>query len=370
MKNEHNIDQLFKAGLGDPEIPFNEKDWENMVKKLDAPEKKRVLPIFWFAGASVAAAVLLFLFSGLFKQEPVRKDKDVVKSNIENSYTKTKEQPQKTPEQNKPQHKPLLANTIEPIETNFKHNLVKQASQTTTTIVKNLPSEFFSTHLTLSEFQKDSARFIPMKIHEEIFKVKRIEYATIKRRAPFTFSIMAAPDISSTGSNLSSKVSSNFGLLVSYPLTKKISISSGLIYAKKVYNSAGVAAIGNGYMDNSWEVNADCKVLDIPLNVNYQVFKKQRYSISVNTGLSSYLMLNERYELQSGPEHTLSNVEFRNRNQHIFGVANLSVGIERKINSSLSIGLQPFVKLPLTGIGNYDVRLNSTGVLLSLNFGR
>ena len=28
MKEEKDIDQLFKDGLGNPEIPYNEPDWE------------------------------------------------------------------------------------------------------------------------------------------------------------------------------------------------------------------------------------------------------------------------------------------------------------------------------------------------------
>ncbi|MNR56356.1 hypothetical protein D3C85_1769110 [compost metagenome] len=74
--------------------------------------------------------------------------------------------------------------------------------------------------------------------------------------------------------------------------------------------------------------------------------------------------------MKSGPDRRISRVEVSNKNQHILGVANLSVSVERKLNSSMSIGLQPFVKLPLTGIGNYDVKLNSTGVSVFLNFGK
>jgi hypothetical protein len=81
-------------------------------------------------------------------------------------------------------------------------------------------------------------------------------------------------------------------------------------------------------------------------------------------------MLNERYDLTSGPERSASRVEVSNQNQHLFGLANLSVSVERKINSSLSIGVQPFVKLPLTGIGNYDIRLNSTGVSVFMSFSK
>lgn len=365
MKNKHSIDELFKARLEHPDIPFHEKDWEDMVKKLDAEKKKRVVPIWWLAAAGVAATLLILLLTVLFEQQPAIKNS--VKLNASNSG--------RTPVQKKADVQgpvePLLNRSTENrlrSQGNVLHNKPKeQPIQMALTITRLLP-KVLSSSLTLTQDQGDSARFIPIEIYEAPLAAKTILYAKIKRR-PLFFSIMAAPDISTTGANLSSKVSTNFGLLVTYPVANKISISTGLIYARKLYNSGAVAGIGNGYRNNSLEMNADCSVLDIPLNMNYQVFKKQRLSVSINTGLSSYLMLNERYQLKNRLDGPISTVEVRNKNQHPFSVANLSVSLERKINSSLSIGLEPFIKLPLTGLGDYDARLKSTGVAVSLSFG-
>lgn len=370
MKDEHNIDQLFKAGLGDPEIPFNEMDWEKMSKKLDAYEKKRILPLWWFVGAGVAATVLIFLFTILLEEEPV--GKKTLNAKIQSSGKKAIEKQYRI-------DAPVKDGAIAPAEhankdtgaadsQNQRIRPVKQEMHLAS-VSSTLPANVLAANFPLSSDPGDTAQFIPMKAYEARPVAKLSRLLTTKRPG-LSFSIMAAPDISATGADLSSKVSTNVGLLLTYPLSKKISVSTGLIYAKKLYNSAGIAAADNGYGNQAWEVNADCKVLDIPLNVNYQVFKKRKLAISVNTGLSSYLMLNERYDLRTGPDRIASRVEVSNKNQHILGVANLSVSVERKINSSLSIGLQPFVKLPLTGIGNYDVRLNSTGVSVLLNFSK
>ncbi|NQX40903.1 hypothetical protein SAMN05421820_104308 [Pedobacter steynii] len=379
MKDEHNIDQLFKAGLGDPEIPFNEMDWEKMSKKLDAHEKRRMLPVWWFVGAGIAATVLIFLFTILLEEEPV--NKKLLKAKTQNPNKETVEKRVHTEEPVDKSSIALAAHSNKEVHRNKSINGLESgnqigepgASKIQLVSTNPLPANVLASDFQLSGPKGDTAQFIPMKAAEAYVGVhtgaKVPVYANVKRSG-LTFSIMAAPDISGTGANLSSKVSTNIGLLVTYPLSRKISVSTGVIYAKKLYNSAGPAAINNGYGNQSWEVNADCRVLDIPLNVNYQVFKKRKLSISVNTGLSSYLMLNERYDLTSGPDRSASRVEVSNQNQHLFGVANLSVSVERKINSSLSIGVQPFVKLPLTGIGNYDIRLNSTGVSVFMSFSK
>ena len=380
MKDEHNIDQLFKAGLGDPEIPFNEMDWEKMSKKLDAHEKRRILPLWWFVGAGVAATVLIFLFAILSEEEPV--NKKILTTKTLNPHKQAVEKRVQTEAPAKKKSSlALLERSYKEERSHINVSVLKSgnqigepdASKIQLVSTNPLPANVLASNFQLSGPKGDTAQFIAMK-QSEVYAgaqagPKVPVYANVKRSG-LTFSIMAAPDISGTGANLSSKVSTNIGLLVSYPLSRKISVSTGVIYAKKLYNSAGPAAINNGYGNQSWEVNADCKVLDIPLNVNYQVFKKRKIAISVNTGLSSYLMLNERYDLTSGPERNRSRVEVSNQNQHLLGVANLSVSVERKINSSLSIGVQPFVKLPLTGIGNYDVRLNSTGVSVFMSFSK
>jgi hypothetical protein len=376
MKDEHNIDQLFKAGLGDPEIPFNEMDWEKMSKKLDAHEKRRILPLWWFVGAGIAATVLIFLFTILLEEEPV--NKKMLTTKTLNPHKETVENRVQIEEPVKKKNSIVLsehsnkeAHSHKNVSEMKSGNQIGEPGASKIQLVsKNpLPAKVLASDFQLSGPKGDTAQFIPMKGSGAYPGAKVPGYVNAKRSG-LTLSIMAAPDISGTGANVSSKVSTNIGLLVTYPLSRKISVSTGVIYAKKLYNSGGPAAINNGYGNQSWEVNADCRVLDIPLNVNYQVFKKRKLAITVNTGLSSYLMLNERYDLTSGPDRSASRVEVSNQNQHLFGLANLSVSVERKINSSLSIGVQPFVKLPLTGIGNYDIRLNSTGVSVFMSFSK
>lgn len=371
MKDEHNIDQLFKAGLGDPEIPFNELDWEKMSKKLDAHEKRRMLSVWWFVGAGIAATVLIFLFTILLEKEPV--NENLLKAKVLNPDKETVEKRVQVEEPVKKKSITLARLEYKNVNRLKSGNQKGESGESKIQLVSTnpLPAKVLASNFQSGRPTGDTAQFIPMKGSGGAYPGAKVPgYASLKRSSGLTLSIMAAPDISGTGANVSSKISTNIGLLVTYPVSSKISVSTGVIYAKKLYNSAGPAAINNGYGNQSWEVNADCRVLDIPVNVNYQVFKKRNLTITLNTGLSSYLMLNERYDLRSGPDRNMTRVEVSNQNQSLFGLANLSVSAERKINSSLSIGVQPFVKLPLTGIGNYDIRLNSTGVSVFMSFSK
>jgi hypothetical protein len=192
-------------------------------------------------------------------------------------------------------------------------------------------------------------------------------------------SALAAPDINSVnGFNSSSRAGANFGLQFSIQLSKRISISSGVFYASKPYQTS--TANYKPQTANWWsskfggtgkpdQVTADCKVLDVPLNVSYLVFSQGANKLSFGTGLSSYFMLSEAYRFNfDDPSVNSANFDINNRNKHLFGLINLNTTYERKANSRFSIILQPYIKLPITQIGFGQVNLRSTGIAAGLNW--
>ena len=60
MKDEHNLDKLFKEGLEEIDTPFREEDWMAMSEKLDQQERKTISPLWWSLIAGPAAAVMVF----------------------------------------------------------------------------------------------------------------------------------------------------------------------------------------------------------------------------------------------------------------------------------------------------------------------
>ncbi|WP_158797707.1 hypothetical protein [Pedobacter sp. L105] len=442
MEDENEIDQLFKRGLSDPEIPFNELDWEKMERKLDAQEKKRILPLWIFMAGGIAAALLIFL--SLFFLTPVFKGQPDTKTSLANHTVKQKRQNElpltvkendtlnkmgqprfsdeenaavlSAPSQITPSGQPAVnpsANVfagIKPLQpTEVKINRTDAFSAPVNTNAPQTAVVYPKVQQLLPETvkeRKDPVISIPAiapqtasvdsKPHQVIpetdsARVVRTANALAQSKDPFekidkteiersikkkmdaalqqqghnlVLTAMAAPDISTANSSKSSKVSSDLGMVASYAVWDKVSVSSGAIYAKKYYNYS------NNY-DATNQVNADCNVLDIPLNVNYKLMNKKQLAISMTAGVSSYFMLKEKYEYinGSGASQTTTTQVIDNQNQHIFGVANLGVNFNHQITQSMSIGVQPFAKLPLTGIGEHDANLKSIGMFFSLNIG-
>ena len=395
MNKDNDIDQLFRDQLSDPEIPFNEMDWKQMEAKLDRQQKKRLVPLWLYGAGGIAAALIISLYWMLVN--PVSVDQRVIRDTLTNkkpgqhsvipfsvldSVSPAADSSQLQPGQ---KNGDMLAGKIEqPAKNSIAGTENRLLEDLTGHPVWRVPSikvyPFVSPETDSSRLagkanalahSKDPAGRIDAN---EIAKsVKQKMENSLQQNHEVIVSAMAAPDLSFAKSSKPSKVSSNVGMLATYAFGSKISVTSGAIYSRKFYNSGGTAPQSNNYTSGAdWQVNADCNVLDIPLNVNYKIFSQKKLAISLNTGLSSYFMLKEKYQFitgQPGPSQQVSTLEINNQNQHLFGIANVSVSFDHQISPSVSVGVQPFAKLPLTGIGYGKADLKSAGVSFSLNIG-
>ena len=383
MEKKENIDKLFKESLLEPDIPFNEQDWEKMSGMLDM-QAKRSRPTWLLWASAVAAILLLGLFVVLFlPEQPVKQAGEVVHVKKQQPAavqpaqpevqqpTKTYAEDRDTRSQRLPLPNATDTNAVDATQQNARPLLASSA------LSPGFP-----------QIQSDRPGLIPVPFNDQIQlatvanKPKGEDYAEVaknvskkmkaadKQKQGLTLSAILAPDISYAKSSINAKVSSNYGLLATYGISPKLSLTSGAIYSNKYYNSYITGVNPYNLSGAPYDLNAVCNVIDIPLNVNYKLLDKKKFSLGLNAGLSSYLMLKEKYDYiypQEGASPSIISVEYRNQNQHFFGVANLAVSVERRISPRLSIGVQPFMKLPLTGIGAGDANLKSSGMSFSLN---
>ncbi|WP_285009660.1 hypothetical protein [Pedobacter faecalis] len=370
MKTENNIDEYFKKGLAEPDIPFDEAHWEKMSAMLDNHKPRRVLPLWLIAGGSIAAALLIALFV-MLNQRTVSPAKQ--QSLTQQSKQRTAEVPAQekvqTPVQIPAPPQAPAERSGQPVQFAGIPARGKAVAALQTPVA---PDTTGKTDVGPQGSPTEAIAAVAEPVAEPATQLPPPSEAKPLRAGgkPFVLSIIAAPDISTSPSNLSTKISTNIGVLGTYALSDRLSVTTGLVYAVKRYGYGGTTISAYGATSRSPDVFADCRVLDIPLNLNYKVFEKGRNSLSLNTGISSYFMLNEKYEYriaEVGSPAQVSQREIVNKNQHLFGVANVSLSLNRQLSNKVNVGLQPFLKLPLTGIGEYNTRLRSMGVAVSLN---
>lgn len=222
--------------------------------------------------------------------------------------------------------------------------------------------------------EKDPAAEETETALKQVGKDTTAEEAGKRRRIPLgLLTILAAPDLTSVQGAGKVRLSQNFGILYTQPLGKKLSLSTGVLYARKKYASAYRFYNPENppvLSEYPTEVSAVCEVIDVPLLLNLNVLDNRKIRVNIGAGISSYFMLKEKYRFsyegtgRYGKQD--GTYEIRGQNRHVFGVADFSVSVERKISEKISVGLRPFVKVPLTGIGYGQIRLESKGIAVTM----
>lgn len=189
-----------------------------------------------------------------------------------------------------------------------------------------------------------------------------------KTRKGFEGGITIGPDINIASSMKMGRIGLSAGVLLRYHFNNRWGIQTGAVFSKKIYG-ATPKDYHFDYPTTYTKIDADCNVVDVPLNVSYTFLERPRSNWSIIAGASSYFMLNEQYDYyyENGTKRSR---EYKNQNQHYFSVLNLGVNWEKQTMGRLRWALQPYVKVPLGGVGQGKVKLYSAGVALQLTMGK
>jgi hypothetical protein len=387
MKEGKDIDKLFKDGLENPDLPFNDLDWDNLEERLHPTPKRRIVPIIWLTAVAGIAAMLLVVFLLVKPTGDQSKTNPLVKTKTDEKETNKPlnngetliEKPAKNSLSAKDGGESLLTGNNKEdgaskdqkvARTGFAHEIfpkiIEAGSSNNNLLADVIYNPEISAETKTVEFEKQNIVVGPVR-----GKMPRIKDPIFMKKPRFVLSILAAPDLTSVQKSGQSSLSGAFGVEATVFLTKKLSVSTGASYAKKIYDSDFSQYNPNSsyvFKVSPSNIHANCDVIDIPINVNYKVFDNRRNSISVSTGLSSYLMLKEKYTYSyNGAYQGPQGWEVKGQNQHYLGIANVGIEFQHKINNNLSISAKPFMKIPLTDIGYGNSKLSSTGVAVSVN---
>jgi len=189
----------------------------------------------------------------------------------------------------------------------------------------------------------------------------------------FAFTISAGPGFSYVGLDNTGKTTISYGAGIKYNFAKRFSLRTGFYVTKKIY-SADPSDYHPPkdfwtYYPNLQKIDADCKVYEIPLNISYNFGQSKKHNWFVSMGLSSYLMKQEEYDYYSkdvnGQTSLTNSATINNENKNVFSIVTLSGGYQYKINNRFSVAAEPYVELPINGIGFGNIKLNSGGLLIT-----
>lgn len=413
-EKEDSIDKLFSRGLSDPgnNASYREADWDKLEAMLDgqAPKAGGIPKNIIYLITTVAAMLLIVIGLAYFKgdNETINQQVTTKKPQIKKDLTKNGSPVQQqevlasgtlsagknsvvSANEKSRKRKSFFTLSAAPGNRMFNNGIIvphytgepllkDSANKSSIRSNSNEPAIAYNSIKRDSTPPDPSVNLAALKYADSVINgAKRAELVSVvddikkphktvgtavSYQPTFAMTIVASPDVNSVNGLSNTRVGTNAGLMFTVGLSKW-TISTGAVYADKPY-AAPFAAYSSAYKfsTNPSEVYASCAVLDIPLNIGYRVYNKNRNKFSIGTGLSSYFMLRENYTFDYPPNGVQGPATYniRNQNQHIFGILNLNATYQRDINSRFGIAIQPYMKLPLTGIGYGKVNLQSTGV--------
>ncbi len=388
-RDQSNIDELFREGLtsGNETDTFPEENWRKLTKRLDRHDQWMIIGPWLKPFLSAAAVILLVLLLWPEQEQKTAVPQEQKQHAQEQAEGAAK--PALPPDEREQERKPAEPLASEPSETYAaarpqKETIVAEPAGKQDKTERKSPAalaaksetkEKKSSAAPAGRGQGESPERKTGAVSDTVQTVKppapkesrpqmagpqrHLPAETVHRDRPeLSVALLVAPSYNGVDQLNKLQPGADAGILFTLGINRW-SLSTGAVYAKKLYDASYDSSYG------FQQVDADCRVLDIPLNISYAFIQNAKSSFSLGTGISSYLMLREDYRYLNSDREDLHLV---NENQHWFSVLNLQATYARRLNSRLSINVQPFAKIPVSDIGQYKVRLQSYGMALGVSW--
>lgn len=184
--------------------------------------------------------------------------------------------------------------------------------------------------------------------------------------------LIISPDISTVKFQSVKNSGFSIGLLIGYQFNKEISLETGLGWDKKYYYSDGkyfnTKKISLPAYAQIIEVDGVCKMIEVPVTIKYNFTSAKRTNLSVSAGMSSYIMKRENYNYtidRNGQQYPRS-ANYNNSSTNLLAVANISFGYNRNLGKSTMLCLEPYIKVPVTGVGIGKLPIMSSGINIAI----
>jgi hypothetical protein len=166
------------------------------------------------------------------------------------------------------------------------------------------------------------------------------------------------------------KTGFSLGVIAGYRLKNRVALEAGLLFAKKPYYSAGQffnADKISGSMPQGMQILSleGCNYAwEVPVKVKYDFFQRGNSSFFSSAGITSYIMTNEKNDYLvsvNGVQQTMIS-SYSNKSRSFAATLDISAGYEHKIGRGKYFRIEPYIQIPLKGMGVGAMQMTSTGL--------
>jgi len=396
---DQEVDSIFKAAEEGFQPPFDPAAWDAMSTRLNEPRKakwKTILPLALLGIVIFSTGVWVGTgfhqspesasLQTIASHQPITHEPEIVSDKNETSRDFVDDTPGMKKSHQGGAAKPRSSQRLQPsIPTSFSLNHKDMGNRFTAEVSADDSNQFpanaenelqehektASGHASPGAISADSINNFVMAQPSDSTLQGGQKEETEKKESRSSRSLfiraLASPDFSSIPHASSSPVGSNYAVVLEYYFSDRWSVATGAIWSDKKYASNHEIQY-SGY--NADQLEGDCNILDIPLNIYYRFPTLSRTSFYVGAGFSSYIMLKEAYTytVSTGYGDRYYSTSVDGKNNEWFKILNLSLGVQHRLSDRWSLQAEPFVKAPLAGIGEQGVKLSSLGIFFGLKY--
>ena len=202
---------------------------------------------------------------------------------------------------------------------------------------------------------------------EEIESVHKIS-PTKTKKTSLNLGIGYSPDFSTVGIGNFVSPGSRWAVIGEFGFSKRFLLNTGIVWVSNKYEAYGEDYHApSRYWKNgiiAEQAYGECKMIDIPLNLRYNIILMGKHQLFVSGGASTYFVMKEDYYFhyeQDDPD--LPDYWGTDKmTVYPFGIINFSFGYQYELSRKSSFQIEPFIKIPTTGIGWGNVDLHTIGV--------
>ncbi len=170
-----------------------------------------------------------------------------------------------------------------------------------------------------------------------------------------------------------SNITPKYGIGIGYQFNKRWSVQTGFYATNKKYVAqSGDYKFKPGSPMNNYtieKIRAACLVYEIPVTVRYDFVNRPSFMLYATAGAASYIIQKEKYNCSYWYYSNIYEQEWKySGNRHLFSTAMFSVGIEKPVTSTLSLLAEPSFSVPLSGVGDGQMRVFSASALLGIKY--
>tara|TARA_R100001143_G_scaffold63592_2_gene73071 strand:- start:10804 stop:12063 length:1260 start_codon:yes stop_codon:yes gene_type:complete len=412
-KNPDSIERLFQKKSEEYQIPFREEDWNRLEKRLELHDMQIAYRVKF--RLAVAALILIISTVGyvtfdhnnrlnklaeqiqdVTPQEPNPNESSNISpqdspqslSQFSENSTQDTDQVLESPPnrlekltlEDRPEFAMLQQDGdfrardphLSQLLTNLHHIPVSPAS-----LPLDLPSEFIELRLMIPTSMFEQSDFFTSLDEEQSsgpFEGAHYTVYSENQTPNLSLGFAYSPDFSrSNFSSPGNRTGYRLGFKGEYQISKHLFLQAGLLVSKVHYTASSQQYNPPEYWNSGSvpdETNAICMILDIPIGLKYNLLNFNNSRFFSTAALSSYFMLNEEYSFKYSTEYVdrPENIKINNGSKHLLNHLNLSFGYEYDLTPNMTIRTEPFIHLPISGVGWGDVRFYSMGGFVSLNF--